>query len=380
MHLDIAILPPDVVSKQVGRVGSKLKKKFKLVFAVDNISLFPHITLLHLETKRRNFKKIRQIVENIAQANKQFRVIYKKFTYSKSRYFNFELKKTAALYTLHRQVVGVLQHLSSYKSTRILNLYNPHITIGRLADSKDQKKLIKEIEGGLTDFLVDNIAITLIDAQAQVTKILKSFPLVITTETAAEHLKRGGIVVYPTDTSYGLAVDATNAEAVKKLYQLKGRDFKKPIHVIFPDTRQLNKIVRLNDQALKLTRKFWPGPLTIVLPLRAKGRSWRMLSAGTGTLGVRVPKNNVALELVEKFRKPITTTSANIAGKLDCYSVAEAKKYFAKHKLSKDIVFLDGGKLKKKKPSTVVSLMKGVKILRSGPISEKQIKHTLNKT
>lgn len=178
-------------------------------------------------------------------------------------------------------------------------------------------------------------------------------------------LKSGGIVVYPTDTSYGLAVDATNQRAVRKLYKLKGRDFKKPIHVIIPDkyfhaskhrSIRLSGIVGLNWQVKKLMKKFWPGPLTLVLPLKSRSAGLRILSAGTKTLGIRMPNNKIALELVKKFGKPITTTSANISGKNDCYSIDQVKKQFKNLNFRPDY-YLDGGKLPKIKPSTVVSLV-----------------------
>jgi L-threonylcarbamoyladenylate synthase len=215
---------------------------------------------------------------------------------------------------------------------------------------------------------------------------------------AIKILKSGGIVVYPTDTAYGLAVDATNLQAVKKLYQLKGRDFHKPTHVIIPDTPWLIKIVKLNKNALQLMNKFWPGPLTIILPLTTKGKSWEKLSSGNKTLGVRYPNNPVAIELVSAFKKPITGTSANLSGQPNCYSVAEVKRQFAQKSIYFNIYYLDGGKLKKTKPSTVVSLVdptpgpspdegRGVlirrksfdyaKILRPGPISETQINKVL---
>ncbi len=194
-------------------------------------------------------------------------------------------------------------------------------------------------------------------------------------EQAIQILKSGGIVVYPTDTAYGLAVDATNAKAVDKLYKLKGRDFKKPTHVIFPNTSWLKKIVKLNKPALQLMNKFMPGPLTIVLPMIAKGKSWKKLSAGIKTMGVRLPNNKLALALVKKLGKPITTTSANISGKDNCYSVAEVKSQFKQ--LRSDVYYVDGGRLKKTKPSTVVSLINGVTILRPGPIKESEIKRAL---
>jgi L-threonylcarbamoyladenylate synthase len=193
---------------------------------------------------------------------------------------------------------------------------------------------------------------------------------------AVQSLQRGGIVVYPTDTAYGLAVDATNGRAVRKLYQLKGRQFKKPIHVICPINRSISEIVDLNPVARKLMKKFWPGPLTIILPLRAKGKSWQMLSAGMGTLGVRSPDNLIAQMLYKALGRPITTTSANVSGKPNCYAVSAVKRQFAKSKQKPDY-YLDGGQLRFNRPSTVVSTINHVKILREGPISLKQINQAL---
>jgi len=192
---------------------------------------------------------------------------------------------------------------------------------------------------------------------------------------ATQILKSGGVVAYPTDTAYGLAVDATNLSAVKKLYALKGRDFKKPIHVIIPP--DFTVPYYSNSIAEKLIKQFWPGPLTIVLPLKAKGPSWQKLSAGTKTIGIRLPNNIIALALVKKFGKPVTTTSANVSGQANTYSIAEIKKQFAKSAIKPDF-YLDGGKLPKTLPSTVVLLAnKHVKILRVGPISETHIKRVL---
>jgi L-threonylcarbamoyladenylate synthase len=189
-------------------------------------------------------------------------------------------------------------------------------------------------------------------------------------------LKKGGVVVYPTDTAYGLAVDATNEKAVRKLYRLKGRDFKKPIHVIPPSLSSAELFARISPKTKKLMDKFLPGPLTVVVPLKAKGKSWQLLSAGTKTMGIRFPNHKIALDLVKKFGKPITTTSANVAFQANCYSVAEVKKQFTKSKLKPDF-YLDGGKLRKTAPSTVISLIKDAKILREGPISETQIKRAI---
>src|SRR3989338_4903660 len=113
---------------------------------------------------------------------------------------------------------------------------------------------------------------------------------------AVKILNSGGSVVYPTDTAYGLAVDATNVKAVQKLYKLKGRNFKKPVHVIPPSRPSLAKLVKLSSAAEALIDNLMPGLLTLVLPLKAKGKSWAMLSATTSTLGIRRPTNTLALD------------------------------------------------------------------------------------
>ena len=196
---------------------------------------------------------------------------------------------------------------------------------------------------------------------------------------AVKILKAGGTVVYPTDTAYGLAVDATNVKAVQKLYKLKGRNFKKPVHVIPPSRGSLSKLIKLNPASKALIDSLMPGALTLVLPLKAKGKSWQMLSANTGTLGIRRPKNKTALDLAWALGRPITTTSANVSDKPNCYSVAEVEEQFKNSKNKPDF-YLDGGKLKKTKPSTVALVDKEyVRILRQGPVTEKQIYNVLSR-
>lgn len=194
---------------------------------------------------------------------------------------------------------------------------------------------------------------------------------------AVKVLRDGGVVAYPTDTAYGFAVDATNLKAVQKLYKLKGREFNKPIHVIFPSFEQLNVVVKFGAVAKKLVQKFFPGPITIVVPLRSKSKSWQMLAAGSGNLGFRLPDHPVVKTLIKEFGKPITTTSANKSYRANCYSVVQIKNQFKKSRLKPDY-YLDGGKLKKVNPSTII-LVNGNKIelLREGPISFKQIKNAI---
>lgn len=194
-------------------------------------------------------------------------------------------------------------------------------------------------------------------------------------------LRQGKVVAYPTDTCYGLAVDTENLTAIKKLYQVKGRSFKKAVSIIPSSISAVNKIVTWNSLAEKLAKKFFPGALTIVCPLtlpspsrgEGKGRGWKILSSNSGFIGVRQPKNNIALDLAKVLKAPITTTSANVSGKPDCYSAEDLLKQFGKNKFKPDII-INAGKLPKSKPSTIVKIDgKKVEVLRKGPISEKQI-------
>lgn len=185
---------------------------------------------------------------------------------------------------------------------------------------------------------------------------------------AARILKAGGIIAFPTSTTYGLAVDATNFKAVKKLYRLKGRTYKKPMHVLVSNTSAAKKIAKFGRLAENLANHYWPGPLTIVLPLKARGASWKMLSAGTGTIGIRAAEHNVISALFKLCKFPITATSANLSGKSNNYSIGQVKRQFVKSKLKPDF-YLDGGTLTKRPASTMVQIEnRHVTLLREGPI------------
>lgn len=190
-------------------------------------------------------------------------------------------------------------------------------------------------------------------------------------------LKKGKSVVYPTDTTYGLAVDATSIKSIKKLYRIKGRDFNKPVHITVPSVGYGKKIADWNKLAVRLAKNFWPGPLTLILPLKIKDVGLRMLSVNTGTIGLRMPKNNIALDLAKNLGRPITATSANLSGRADCYSVGEIIRQFKNKKYRPDIV-INAGKLPKNKPSTLVRAFDDIaKILRDGPVTKKQIDQVL---
>lgn len=199
---------------------------------------------------------------------------------------------------------------------------------------------------------------------------------------ATQALKSGKIVAYPTDTSYGLAVDSENIKAIKRLYKVKERQSTKPVHVIVPSVAYAKKIAHFDKRAEKLVKKFWPGPLTLVLWMNSKKPGYKMLSAGSGTIGMRIPKNNFASDLAKALGRPITTTSANpsahLSGGYDSYSPNDIVKQFKKKKYKPDII-ISTGKIPKRKPSTVIRLLHDpYEILRVGPVSKSQIDKVLS--
>ncbi len=204
-------------------------------------------------------------------------------------------------------------------------------------------------------------------------------------QASVKALKQGKIIVYPTDTCYGLAVDVSRLQAIKQLYKLKGRNFNKPSSVVVPSLAYAKKIVQWGSEAQKLAKKFWPGAITLVcsltlpFPSRGEGRGFRILTAKTNFLGLRLPKNRLALDLAKGLKKPITATSANLAGKSECYSVDEIVQQFQHQKIKPDII-IDAGKLPFQKPSTLVKLEHSgqVSIIRQGPITQSQIKKIIN--
>lgn len=167
-------------------------------------------------------------------------------------------------------------------------------------------------------------------------------------------LRRGGVVVYPTDTAYGLGVDAKNPQSVEKLYRLKERVETKPTHVIVSGWKMIEELCEVNDLAKRLFDQFLPGPLTMVL--KDRGVVDRRLGAGSGTLGVRMPNSKFTQCLLGIFNGPITTPSANRSGGKTPYSITEVGRELNLEGV--DLV-IDGGELPEVKPSTIVDISRG---------------------
>ena len=174
-------------------------------------------------------------------------------------------------------------------------------------------------------------------------------------------LKQGGLVIYPTESSYGIGADFNNNEAKKRIYAIKKRAKSKQLSVIAGSLAAMRRYAIIENDASLLAGKFMPGPLTLVV--KRKGR---------GTIAFRISSHPFALALAKLYGKPITATSANIAGKKAVYKIGDAIKKFG----GKVDLIIDGGYLPRRNPSTVYDVEKK-KILRKGPVSEKDITKAL---
>jgi len=192
-------------------------------------------------------------------------------------------------------------------------------------------------------------------------------------EHAAEIIKNSGLVIYPTDTVYGLGADAFDRQAVLRVFEAKQRRLDKPISIAVASMEQAREVVEWNNAANVIAKKFFPGPLTIILKKKAKFPD--ELTAGEDKIGIRIPNHPVALELIKLVGNPITTTSANISGQPDPRTAEEAVKQIGK---KVDFV-LDAGKCKIGEPSTVIDLTAGkVEIIRKGSLSKATIEEVLS--
>jgi L-threonylcarbamoyladenylate synthase len=181
-------------------------------------------------------------------------------------------------------------------------------------------------------------------------------------------LQAGELVVYPTETFYAIGADAFSSIALRRLFEVKGRDPGRPVGLIAADTAMAFSVAReIPIDARRLADAFWPGPLTLVLPARD---SIAPELAGPDGVGVRVSPNPVARALSAGIGRPITATSANLSGEAPASTLEEARSGLG----GKVKVYLEGGKLMASAPSTVVAFNKtGWKMVRLGAISERQI-------
>ncbi len=184
---------------------------------------------------------------------------------------------------------------------------------------------------------------------------------------AIEALRNGDIVVYPTDTLYAFGVDIYNKDAVKKVFKVKKRPLGNPLPVAVSSLVDIEKIAFVSDIARDLAEYFLPGPLTMIL--NKKSVILDVVTGGLDNVAVRIPDNDVALELLSRYG-PITVTSANVHGKEVPDIISDIKMQFNSDDVA---VYLDYGKLNGL-PSTIVDMTAGKpRIVRDGAITKKEI-------
>ena len=203
------------------------------------------------------------------------------------------------------------------------------------------------------------------------TRIIRS-QSVFSIQVASLALRLGMTIAIPTDTVYGVAVRANNAANIEKLFQIKTRERTKAIPVLLGAVSQLEEVTTdVSPALLKLAKKFWPGPLTIIVP---KHPDLPENISPSPTLGIRIPDHPTTLEILKRVG-PLAVTSANISGASD---TSTAKEVLAQLDGLIDLI-IDGGKTESGKPSTVVDLTgEEIKILRVGSIELEEIQKTLS--
>ena len=191
-------------------------------------------------------------------------------------------------------------------------------------------------------------------------------------EQILSFLRAGGVIAFPTDTAYGLGADPFNEGAVRRIFDIKGRSETKPILLLVISIAMADSIASLSDRALALAERFWPGPLTMILPARSSVP--RIVTGGTNTVGVRWADAPFAQRLIGAFQLPITATSANRTGLPATVTAGEVREQLEK---SIDLV-VDGGTLPARGGSTLLDLTEiPARLLREGPISEAELGHVL---
>jgi len=184
-------------------------------------------------------------------------------------------------------------------------------------------------------------------------------------EKTVSVLERGGLVVYPTETVYGLGVDATSEPALEKLWQFKGERGDKPVLVAVSSVKMAEEYVDLTDLGKKVVQKYWPGAVAVVA--LSKDKVSKKAQGETNTLGLRVPDMKIILEIISRFGKPITSTSANISGAPTARSLGEFLATVPLDRQELIDLFIDGGELPLRQPSTIVDTTgEEVRILRQG--------------
>jgi L-threonylcarbamoyladenylate synthase len=210
-----------------------------------------------------------------------------------------------------------------------------------------------------------------VQVRAEIVKVNSDNPEISLIRYAADQIRSGEVLGMPTDTFYGLAADPFNLRAVDRVYEIKSRSRHKPLSLLIESVEQAEELARpLPEEFAALAKKFWPGPLTIIV--RASSRLPLKVTANTGNVALRIPSSKIPLAVVQAAGIPITATSANLSGESEC-TTALAVRDQLKDRIS---IIVDGGPSPREVASTIIDLTDEEarwRIMREGAISARDI-------
>jgi tRNA threonylcarbamoyl adenosine modification protein (Sua5/YciO/YrdC/YwlC family) len=205
----------------------------------------------------------------------------------------------------------------------------------------------------------------------EILKINNQNPEASLVRYAADQIRSGEVLGMPTDTFYGLAADPFNLRAVDRVYEIKSRSRHKPLSLLIESVDQAEELAKpLPEEFYRLARKYWPGPLTIIV--KAASRLPLKVTANTGHVALRVPNARIPLAVVQAAQIPITATSANLSGESEC-TTAEAVLNQLQGRIA---IIVDGGASPREVPSTIVDLTDEEarwQVMREGAIPAQEI-------
>jgi L-threonylcarbamoyladenylate synthase len=207
--------------------------------------------------------------------------------------------------------------------------------------------------------------------QAEIIKISQETPEASLVNYVAEKIKAGHVLGMPTDTFYGLAADPFNLRAVERVYEIKSRSRHKPLSLLIENVDQAEDLARpLPEEFYKLARKFWPGPLTIIV--QASSKLPLKVTANSGNVALRVPSAKIPLAVVQAAGIPITATSANLSGATECTTAIQVRDQL----MERISIIVDGGTSPRDVASTIVDLSAdngNWRVIREGAIPTPEI-------
>jgi L-threonylcarbamoyladenylate synthase len=192
---------------------------------------------------------------------------------------------------------------------------------------------------------------------------------------AARSLAEGGLVAFPTETVYGLGADATNPQAIARLYQAKGRPAFNPLIATVGDLEAAKRIARFDATAIKLAKAFWPGPLTLVLPKTSDCAVAELATAGLDTIAIRVPAHPIARDILRAFGGPVVAPSANLSGHVSPTTAAHVQSDLS----GRINLIVDGGAVPVGVESTIVGCFEAPMLLRPGGLPREAIERVLGR-